>query len=260
MDNLGNYLTVKQAKKFLSERIKYKVSKRDLFELAARGRIKLCVSFDGNVAEFKYNYPDPTREGAFVYKLKNALIKIPSEAINLKGGIVKIIPIEVIEVVINSDYKAAHPFYGGGCESLAKLGNGMFYGTYTHDPENLGKIKFSPFEANSDDVVIPKQDLLDFIESKNTEQPEPQVTKSAHIQPWLEPDPRDPKPEQSWYTPARYFARQLVKENSTLLTKKPLLAKKVAQSLSNVGIYKRGGKFPPSYGTILKAFRNVSLG
>ncbi|MBL8499482.1 MAG: hypothetical protein JNL77_02685 [Nitrosomonas sp.] len=78
--------------------------------------------------------------------------------------------------------------------------------------------------------------------------------------PWLKHDSRDPKPEQSWYTPARYFARQLVKEDSTLLTKKLLLAQKVVKLLSNVGIYKRGGKKSFDPGTIKKAFSNVSLG
>lgn len=178
MDNLGNYLTIKQAKKFLSEKIKYKVSKRDLFELAARGEINLCMPFDGDVAEFKYNHPNPIRVPGFEYKLKNAFIKIPSESINLTGGIVHIYSIEVIEVVTNSDYKADHPYYGGGCESLPRLGNGLFFGKYIPDPENSRKIKFSTFEANSDNAVIPKQDLLDFIESKKTEQPEPRAAIS----------------------------------------------------------------------------------
>lgn len=78
--------------------------------------------------------------------------------------------------------------------------------------------------------------------------------------PWDISNPSDPAPEQSWYTPARYFARQLVKDDSTLLTKRKLLATKVSQSLSNVGINKRGGKKPIADTTILKALSNVSLG
>ena len=78
--------------------------------------------------------------------------------------------------------------------------------------------------------------------------------------PWLTIDTRDPVPVQPWYTPARYFARQLVKGDSTLLLKRGLLAEKVSQSLAAVGIYKRGGRKSPNTTTVLKAFSNVTLG
>lgn len=76
---------------------------------------------------------------------------------------------------------------------------------------------------------------------------------------WEIADPRDPPAEQPWYTSARYFARQLVKEDSTLLIKRKLLAGKIAKSLENVGIKKRGGKLPLSDSTILKALSNVEF-
>lgn len=79
--------------------------------------------------------------------------------------------------------------------------------------------------------------------------------------PWLIADPNDPESAQSWYTPARYFARQLVIEDSTLLIKRDILADKVCQSLKKAGIFKRGGKKPfSSPDTIKKAFANVRLG
>lgn len=92
--------------------------------------------------------------------------------------------------------------------------------------------------------------------------PAPEVTgqSGSDTKPWLSHDPRDPTPDQPWYTPARYFARQLVIADSTLLTKRPTLADKVSTSLAGAGIYKRGGKKPPSAGTVLKAFANVTLG
>ena len=79
--------------------------------------------------------------------------------------------------------------------------------------------------------------------------------------PWLIPEPNDPRPEgfQDWYTPARYFARRLVKDDSTLLVKRVLLAVKVSQSLENVGILSRSKKAFDA-GTIKKAFVNVNLG
>lgn len=85
------------------------------------------------------------------------------------------------------------------------------------------------------------------------------VVPASHLKPWLEIDPSDPTPEQSWYTPARYFARQLVLKDSTLLSKKLILADKVSQSLYSVGIYKRGGKKQRhDASTVLKAFSNIT--
>lgn len=78
--------------------------------------------------------------------------------------------------------------------------------------------------------------------------------------PWMAIDPRDPEPEQQWFTPARYFARQLIKDDSTLLIKRSLLTQKTVQSLTSVGIYKRGGVLPFDPETIKKALSNVSLG
>jgi hypothetical protein len=90
--------------------------------------------------------------------------------------------------------------------------------------------------------------------------PTESVAKSELSQPWLVIDQRDPEPKQSWYTPARYFARQLAIDDPTLLTKMNKLADKVVQSLTKAGIKKRGGAKPFSSGTILKAFSNVNLG
>ena len=85
-------------------------------------------------------------------------------------------------------------------------------------------------------------------------------TVAEVAKPWLRVDPRDPNPEQHWYTPARYFARQLVIADTTLLTKKLILADKVSSSLAGVGIFKRGGKKPHKPDTVLKAFANVPWG
>lgn len=78
--------------------------------------------------------------------------------------------------------------------------------------------------------------------------------------PWLIADPSDPPAAQGWYTPARYFARQLVLKDSTLLTKRIVLADHVSRSLFTAGIYKRGGREGLAPETVLKAFINVALG
>ena len=88
----------------------------------------------------------------------------------------------------------------------------------------------------------------------------PENEGETQTKPWLIADPRDPEPEQPWYTPARYFARALVKDDPTLLVKTSILADKVAMSLAKVNIYKRGGKKPLLGVTVLKAFSKISLG
>ena len=81
--------------------------------------------------------------------------------------------------------------------------------------------------------------------------------------PWLIEDPRDSKPAgfQPWYGPARYFARELVRDDSTLLVKREILARKVATSLAAAGFFKRGkGQKSFDAGTVKKALVNVKLG
>lgn len=86
------------------------------------------------------------------------------------------------------------------------------------------------------------------------------VMAASDAKPWLSIDPQDPAPAQPWYTPARYFARQLTIEKPALLTNRTLLADKVSTALFNAGVKKRGGKERFDSGTVLKAFANVSLG
>ncbi len=69
----------------------------------------------------------------------------------------------------------------------------------------------------------------------------------------------DPQPEQPWYTPARYLARELVKEDPSLLKKRATLAKKVASKLQEHGVNKRGNTKSLQPSTVLKAFSNVNL-
>lgn len=85
------------------------------------------------------------------------------------------------------------------------------------------------------------------------------VEDPGHGNPWEIPDPRDPKAVLPWYTAARYFARQLIKEDTTLLSKREILADKVSRQLAAVGIFKRGGKKPFNGGTIKKALVNIYL-
>ncbi len=85
-------------------------------------------------------------------------------------------------------------------------------------------------------------------------------TSNQFEKPWFIRDPNDPKPIQPWYTPARYFARQLVEEDSNLLQKRNRLNGMVADSLSKVGINKRGGMKPFNPDTVRKALYKIKLG
>lgn len=75
----------------------------------------------------------------------------------------------------------------------------------------------------------------------------------------------DPEPLQPWYTPSRYFARVLIKEDVSLINKRGspshpgALPKKVVEKLTEIGTLKRGGKKSLSPVTILKSFAGVDL-
>lgn len=86
-----------------------------------------------------------------------------------------------------------------------------------------------------------------------------QVAQPVSDKPWLVCNPTDPDPVQPWYTPARYFARELVLKHPTLLTKRKLLTQKVVPLLTAASILKRGKK-PFDPGTVLKALSKVQLG
>lgn len=83
--------------------------------------------------------------------------------------------------------------------------------------------------------------------------------KQQDDKPWLIANPQDPAPEHSWYTPARYFARQLVISDPSLLAKRNILASKVSESMKNVGIHKRGGSEYHVPSTIKKALVKVTF-
>lgn len=80
------------------------------------------------------------------------------------------------------------------------------------------------------------------------------------LKPWLIADPKDPQPELTWYIPARYFARQLIIEDPSLLKKRDILANRIVKTLTAAGFKKRGGKLPYNPTTIKKALSNISLG
>ncbi|MBK5204067.1 MAG: hypothetical protein JJD98_01255 [Polaromonas sp.] len=136
-----------------------------------------------------------------------------------------------------------------------------------------------PFTGRLKDAVLTVRALREYVESINgclqvVETTEPQAVPVGDVgalggvetvqdvpeTPWLVADPKDPIAEQLWYIPARYFARQLVRNDSTLLIKKLVLADKVSRSLASAGIFKRGGIKSHSADTVLKAFSNVTLG
>lgn len=78
--------------------------------------------------------------------------------------------------------------------------------------------------------------------------------------PWLIANSSDPVADYTWYIPARYFARETLKTEPTLLAKKDILAGRVNTLFKNFGIKKRGGKNDFDDSTIKKAFSNVNFG
>ena len=87
----------------------------------------------------------------------------------------------------------------------------------------------------------------------------PEVIKSDIDKPWLVHNPLDPLPDNSWYTPARYFARKILKEKPLLINNKLKLAGEVATLLFKIKDYPRGRVTEREPSTVLKAFTNCTL-
>lgn len=108
--------------------------------------------------------------------------------------------------------------------------------------------------------ILGDSECQQFDSSTDISRPEPQSPQPASERLWLIARQDDPSPEQPWYVAARYFAREFIKEEPTLVRKRELLASKVATALTNVGINKRGGRKPLDPSTILKAFSKINFG
>ncbi len=123
--------------------------------------------------------------------------------------------------------------------------------------ENISPLCFFRLALSNDWIL--SQTIREFLGKHQSPVAVP-VMQAEDSRPWLIADPIDPIAKYPWYTPARYFARQLVIADSTLLTKPEILPNKIVQSLTKVGINKRGGKLPFDPVTIKKALTNVTIG
>ena len=155
-------------------------------------------------------------------------------------------------------------------ESLPILPANCF--VWKNDFENAYNLSYSPKaltivgerECERDlnfSPLIPSDSIAMVMEGFENETEANIVTKqSNHEKPWLIHNSLDPEPKNLWYTPARYFARELLKEDPLLLSKRKILATKVSDLLTKYKIYKRGGSGRFNSDTILKAFSNIDFG
>lgn len=148
-----------------------------------------------------------------------------------------------------------HPTFGETEATFSEMGSFPLLETGLFAMSHVKAIEAEDFEVALPDVLNEKAP------SRTPKALSKKATDSGHEEkPWLIQNPDDPAPDYPWFTPARFFARALIKEDVTLLTKRDILAQKVADALKNVGIMKRGGKKPPDPATVKKAFSNVVLG
>lgn len=129
---------------------------------------------------------------------------------------------------------------------------------------NSTPIPAKKVDANSDVHTTPGANGVEVpSDTENSENKAPESLNPELIdQPWLIAHEEDPDPKQSWYPPARFFARTLVKGNPSLADDRNNLAKKVSNLLAEKGIYTRDDKVKKEKlgpGTIRKAFSKVNL-
>lgn len=130
---------------------------------------------------------------------------------------------------------------------------------------SYAKVIGAPYLIKAFEQAVPTVQATPVIETVPNDHAETKLVQGVEAgkhaeEPWLVVNLNDPEPKQPWYTPARYFARILVIDDSTLLSQRDELASKVIHSLENVGIYKRGGKKSFNPATIKKALTKINLG
>lgn len=153
---------------------------------------------------------------------------------------------------------ALRKHFDSGSRMLPPQGRPDYYGAYAEKRVKL--IDFVRW-AHAMKWEVPEQLQISPTPAPVTTTTAPtEPERSSNVKPWEVADPSDPAPAQSWYTPARYFARQLITEKPTLLANRALLADKVSTALFNAGFKKRGNRSRLDSSTVLKAFVNVTLG
>lgn len=164
----------------------------------------------------------------------------------------------------NGRVVARHPSYG----QQVNLPEGFvfYWKTYQLDEEAPADLELTIeklFVTYSDlDKLIRLFQNPNDLPKENTEKDEPECVAKGTMPPHLIVNPNDPEPDQVWYTPARYFARQLILQDSTLRVKLPVLTKKVAKMLEEAEIYAHDNhlkKSPLQPQTVKKAFHNIQF-
>lgn len=109
--------------------------------------------------------------------------------------------------------------------------------------------------ANESEVIAAVRRELDVIAANGSASIAP---AKAQKEPWWQHFKDDPEPKEKWYTPARYFLRQYLKDNPEhRKLSMDKLAEKVAPFLAERNIFKRGDIEPLAASTIRKAFSRV---
>ena len=235
------------------------VSENELIHAGAFEKIQICVNIYGRATNTRRTRFETSPQNMNEYgpELVNplALNEVDSQHIaitNLTKSYVSQMP----EGVFGLESEALRFF------EMPETKNFELYEAKKFDETGLWNVEFDPpITIERGDIVVLSAEIERISANGSLAVPlkKMDTPNMGSETPWNIHDSRDPKPEQSWYTPARYFARQLVLEDTTLLTKREVLADKVSRSLSSVNVYKRGGKKKLSASTVLKAFANVKF-
>ncbi len=95
--------------------------------------------------------------------------------------------------------------------------------------------------------------------STQRNQKELERLKEITPRPWLAENPADSPPNYAWYAPARYFAREILKEKPQLKLKRGLLSAEISKRMLANKIFNRGKLKAYDPGTILKALVGCSF-
>lgn len=106
--------------------------------------------------------------------------------------------------------------------------------------------------------IYHKDILGDLLQIELVKQLSPNRTSIIEINDWDKHQEGDPEPEETWFPAARYFAREILKENPNIIFNKTQLSPLVAKRMYENNVRKDNNQtYEP--GTVRKAFRNIKF-
>jgi len=151
----GDYYTIAEAAKEIASKTGKKKNDKDILLDARRGKIRLCIWFDGTLYKFNWDKGTGKLQSIDDYKF-SGYIQIPKKRITPKGGAIQFSSVTIIEVE-DQDVWAKN-------RDPRTLDDNELSDRY-FDPQSNSYLPHNLF-TDLEKALIPEQDLLEFAQQE----------------------------------------------------------------------------------------------